>query len=175
MDFSLKMTVSGPLFERPADVVQEHLDRFMTMLTAYLLREVKQRTPIGAHGAQGGLLGSIQMELEGLGTPLIRGMVMTANPYGDIIERGRRPGKWPPGGKDKALSERPLLPWLILKFGAAGKKLDQLEFLVRRKIGRVGFKGAAMFFRAYWENQDAIARMAQAEGLEISLALGGTA
>lgn len=171
MQLTTKITVSGPLLrgKGPA-IVQKHMERLVTEAAVFLEREVKVRTPQGVSGAAG-LLGSIQQEVSGRGTPYLRGVVGTALPYGAIIERGRRPGKMPPGGAKAPDSQRPLLPWIKLKFGVEGTEADRLEFVIRRKIGRVGFKGKGMFFKALWENQQKINQMAQRQGLALSVEL----
>lgn len=175
MELRSTIRISGPLLQgKPAAVVQRHVERFVTEASVFLEHEVKIRTPQGpgtATGASGGLMGSIKHDVQGRGTPIVRGGVFTASPYGEIIERGRRPGKMPPGGKKSAAIDRPLLPWIKLKFGVDGEEADRLEFLIRRKIGRVGFKGKAMFFKALWENQPRLEAMAQRQGLAISVEL----
>jgi hypothetical protein len=171
MNLNARIEISGPLLagKGPA-VVQKHIDRFVTEAAVFLEREVKVRTPQGVAGAAG-LLGSIKHDVSGRGTPLVRGTVATASPYGAIVERGRRPGKMPPGGRGNALIDRPLLPWIQLKFGVTGKEADRIEYLVRRKIGRVGFKGKAMFFKALWENVPRLEKMAERQGLALTVEL----
>ena len=65
--------------------------------------------------------------------------------YGDVIEKGRTAGKkWPPEGV--------LLRWIEVKLGVEDKVAKQLEFVIRRKIGKKGFPGVDMFERALNEN-----------------------
>jgi len=171
MNLTATIQISGPLLQgKGPAIVQQHMERFIDEATMLLEREVKVRTPQGVAGA-GGLLGSIQGEVQGRGTPLLRGVVGSEHEYVEYVERGRRPGKMPPGGRGTPLDKRPLLPWVQLKFGVTGKEADRLEYLVRRKIGRVGTPGHAMFFKALWENQRNLQAMAQRHSLALSVEL----
>ena len=161
MNLTARIEISGPLLagKGPA-VVQKHIDRFVTSGVMMLTREVKVRTPQGVSGAQGGLLASIQPEVTGRGTPLVRGSVGTASRYGEVVERGRRPGRgWPPRGA--------LVPWIQLKFGLSEREAQRIEYVVRRKIAQKGFEGAHMFEKAFTENLSRLQEMAQREGLAI--------
>lgn len=162
MSLHAYVVTAGPLLTGSPDaVVQKHLERYITAATMLLLREVKLRTPQGVYGAQGGLLASIQPEVRGHGTPLVRGMVATASRYGEVIERGRRPGQgMPPRGS--------LLRWIEVKFGVDADTAQRLEFVVRRSIGRKGFAGVHMFERAFRESLPQLEAMAQREGLLIA-------
>lgn len=169
MDLRARLEVTGPLAARGPAVVQKHLDRFVDRATAYLLREVKLRTPQGVYGAQGGLLSTVQSKVEGKGTRLVKGIVAAGGPsakYAEVIEKGRRPGRgWPP--------PKVLLPWIEKKLGLAPKEAARLEFAIRRKIGRKGFEGAHMFQKALEENFAKLQAMAAAEGLAIAQELNG--
>ena len=166
MNFNARIEISGPLLAQGPAVVQRHIESFVTEATLLLHREVLLRTPQGVHGAQGGLLGSIQHDVLGRGTRMVRGEVVTGSPYGEVVERGRRPGKWPPPGG--ALRE-----WVALKFGVSGRDLDRAEFLVRRKIARQGTPGHAMFSRGLMENLTRLQSMAEARGLKLAVDLSG--
>lgn len=102
--------------------------------TSFLEGEVKKNTPIGVSGAKGGLRSTIYEEVIEKGTPLIKGIVDTQSPYGEVIEKGRRAGKtWPPEGA--------LLRWIEIKMGVPEEMAKRLEFVIRRKIGQKGFPG----------------------------------
>lgn len=165
MNVDVRIEITGALLKQGPQIVQKHVEAFVDEATAFLLREVQVRTPQGVSGASG-LLGSIQMDVKGRGQQVVRGVVDTASPYGEIIERGRRPGKMPP--KNGSLRE-----WVQLKFGVSGRDLDRAEFLVRRKIAQKGFDGKAMFYRALNDNLSTLEGMAQARGLNLSMELGG--
>lgn len=160
MDLRARIEVTAPLLAKGPAVVQKHLDRFVDQATAFLLREVKVRTPQGVYGAQGGLLASIQKDVQGKGTAVVKGIVGTAQAYGEVIEKGRRPGKaWPP--------PKVLVPWIVKKLGLDPKEAARVEYVIRRKIGLKGFEGVHMFEKALTENFGALQAMAQREGLLI--------
>lgn len=165
MQLRLSIDTSGPLFKgKGPAATQKAVERFVTSATLLLTREVKRRTPQGVHGAQGGLLASIQGEVTGRGSALVRGIVATASPYGEVVERGRRPGKaWPPPGA--------LLRWIEVKFGLSPREAQRIEYVVRRKIGQKGFEGAHMFEKGLSENLPRLQQMAAAAGLALSVEL----
>jgi len=165
MNLNISIDKSGAILTgKGPEVIQAGLDRLVDMITMYLLAEVKKRTPQGVFGAQGGLLGSIQSQVMGKGTPVIKGQVMSAQKYAEVIEKGRDPGKaMPPEGV--------LLRWIEVKLGLSGAEAKRVEFLVRRKIGQKGFEGRHMFEKAMTENQVRIESMAQAEGFKIAVNL----
>ncbi|MBN2427118.1 MAG: hypothetical protein JXK94_02150 [Deltaproteobacteria bacterium] len=130
-----------------------------------LLREVKVRTPQGASGAKGGLMSTIQKDIIEKGTPAVKGVVATDSIYGLAVEKGRRPGKWPPGGKGS--KERPILAWVKHRFGVSGSTADRMEYLVRRKIGEQGTEGVFMFEQAIEENFKDIQKIFERYGLRL--------
>ena len=143
-------------------ISQMHLDRAMSESVALLERKVKEnirKAPrIGVGGAKGGLLASIHGETIQKGTPLIKGIVATQSIYGEVIEKGRRPGrKMPPADA--------LDGWIDLKLGTRRRAFNSMDkvlaytawkksvsFLIRRKIGKKGFPGIHMFERALADN-----------------------
>jgi len=99
MELKIKIETQGALFSGKApEIIQKQLDQAITSATMLLTAEVIKRTPQGVFGAQGGLLGSIKGEVVQKGTPVVKGIVCTASPYGEVMESGRRAGaKMPPG------------------------------------------------------------------------------
>ncbi len=164
MNFTTTLKASGPLFSRGQEAVQQQMDALVTEAVVFLQREIKERVPQGVYGAQGGLLGSILHEVTGQGTNMVRGVVGTAQAYGEVIERGRRPGKYPPKGS--------LLRWIEIKFGIDPREATRLEFLIRRKIAKKGTKGAAMFYRGMMENLTQLEAMGNRHGIELKVGLG---
>jgi hypothetical protein len=72
---------------------------------------------------------------------------LNTSSHGEIVERGRRPGKWPP----REAIER----WVRRKFRVSlgrGRKADaqvrSIAFLVARKIARKGIEGKHVLLRA---------------------------
>jgi hypothetical protein len=167
MELMVSVTTKGTLLEGKApSVIQRHTDRFIVNATMFLLAEVKKRTPQGVGGAKGGLLASIQPDVLGKGTPIVKGIVASAAKHALVIEKGRRPGKsMPPKGS--------LLDWLQLKLGLDAKSAQRIEYVVRRKIGQKGFEGAHMFEKALTENLPKLQQMAEAEGLALAVDLNG--
>lgn len=161
MQYAATIVARGALLNGKAPkIIQAGLDRVMVEAIQFLIREVKERTPQGVYGAQGGLLGSIQGEVLGKGTPLIKGIVFSSQKYAEVVEKGRRPGKgMPPPGV--------LLRWIEVKLGVDERTAKSLEFVIRRKIGQKGFEGAHMFERALDENFSSIQKIFRKEGFSI--------
>lgn len=166
MELNLNITSRSPLVTGGAGtIVQKNLDRFMDTATLFLLAEVKKRTPQGVYGAQGGLLASIQSEVSGKGTPAVKGRVLTAHAYAEVVEKGRRPNKgMPPKGV--------LLRWLEVKLGLTPHEAERVEFVVRRKIAVKGTEGAHMFEQAISDNMGRLEAMAKRCGLAIVADMG---
>ena len=134
------ITKKGGVFDGKAPaIVREELYAAMYEATMYLERKVKEFTPQGVYGASGGLLSTIHGEVQGMGTPVMKGIVAHGKgDYGDTIELGRRAGKaMPPEGS--------LIRWIEVKLDMSEASAKQIEFLIRRKIGKKGFPGAHMF------------------------------
>lgn len=162
MKINISVHTTGALLSgKGPDIVQKKLTRAIESATKLLDREVKARTPQGVFGAKGGLLGSIQNEVTGKGTLLVKGVVGSAHKYAEVIEKGRRPGKGiPPRGS--------LVFWIAKKFGIGANAAAKLEFVVRRSIGKKGFAGAHMFEKAFDENQGKIEAIFNKAGFDIS-------
>lgn len=177
MELKIKIDVKGALLNGKApEIIQKGMDSAITEATLFLYNEVAKRTPQGVYGAQGGLLASIQHEVQQKGTPIVKGIVMTASKYGEVIEKGRTAGKgMPPGAvlasdvKTRALyAQGGLVRWIMQKFGVDMKKAIQLEFVVRRSIGKKGFKGVHMFENALNENFSELQSIFDKHGMTIA-------
>lgn len=162
MKIWIKATAAGAIASGKAPlIVQSNLDAAITEATLFLDAKVKAGTPQGVGGAQGGLLGSIQNEVQSKGTPIVKGIIMSAHPYAEVIEKGRKPGKGVPKGV--------LTPWIQKKLGITGEKeLASVEFLIRRKIKVKGFKGSHMFEKAPADNWGAVQGIFNRYGLNIT-------
>lgn len=162
MELKVSITQKGKIFEGKApEVIQKKLDSAMTLAVLLLEGEVKLRTPEGVYGAKGGLQGSIHGEVQGKGTPIVKGVVATQSKYGEVIEKGRRAGKaWPPEGA--------LLRWIEVKFGVSEKVAKRIEFPIRAKIGKKGFPGAHMFEKGLDKNWPKVQKMFDDAGFEIA-------
>ena len=95
--------------------------------------EVAINTPVGVGGTlRAGIRGTVITHLRGE-----VGVEGAASKYGDVVERGRRPGRWPPRDAIELWVKRIIKP--------EPKKLKSMAFLVQRKVGKIGFKGKFMF------------------------------
>lgn len=166
MELKATVTYKGPAFAGKApEIISQELSAAMTEAVAYLEGQVKRGTPIGVYGAQGGLMAGIHGEVAGKGTAVIRGIVAHQSPYGDVIEKGRTAGKgMPPEGS--------LLRWIQVKMGVGELEARRMEYVIRRKIGRKGFKGAAMFDKALNAGMATVTEIFNNRGFIITRRLG---
>ena len=121
-------------------VVRQEVLKTMEIVTARLEKEVAERTPRGVFGAAG-LVGSIFGEVKSIGKK-VTGTVGTPLEYGEVVEKGRRPGKaMPPVG--------PIALWARRILGVPEDKSKKVGFAIARSIAIHGTKGAKMFERAW--------------------------
>jgi hypothetical protein len=165
MELRATITTKGKVFEGKApEIIQEAMSAAMTEAVMFLEAEVKKRTPVGVFGAQGGLISTIYGEVTEKG---MKGVIGHQSRYGDVIEKGRTPGKkWPPEGA--------LLRWIEVKMGVGSADLRsarRIEFLIRRKIGQRGFPGAAMFEKAFKEGWPRLKKIFNDAGFRIAKTL----
>lgn len=174
MELKIKIDVKGALLKGKApEIVQAGLDRFVQEAVQFLHGQIISRTPQGRYGSQGGLIGSIiPKPITGKGTPLVKGVIVTASKYGEVIEKGRRAGKGIPPQKDEK-GNYTIVPWIMTKMGLSKKEAMKIEYVIRRKIGIKGFEGRHMFEKAVSENQGVLDAMAERHGLNISTGLSG--
>jgi len=167
MEFKVTIKKKGPVFDGSATkVVDRKLEDAMYEATQLLEREVKERTPRGVMGAQGGLLSTIHGEVLKKGTSVVKGVVGSSAEYAEVIEKGRRAGKkWPPEGA--------LIRWIEVKLKVGREMAERLEFVIRRKIGRKGFPGVHMFEKALDENWHRIQKIFDRAGYEITRVIDG--
>lgn len=141
MDTGFKILINEirELAQKYPDAVREETESVMREITARLEAEVARRTPAGVGGAAG-LRGSIHGEVKSFGGS-VTGVVGTPLSYGEVIEYGRRPGKFPPVA--------PIQLWVQRKLGLSAKDSRSVGFIVARKIAARGFPGAHMFGEAW--------------------------
>ena len=165
MELKATIDLKGAIFDgRAPEIIRKDLTAAMYEATAYLEKKVKEKTPQGVFGTQGGLQSTIHGEVVQYGT-LVRGIVGHGKmQYGDVIEYGRRPGqKMPPAGS--------MLRWVEIRTGLSGESAKRVEFLIRRKIGKKGFKGAHMFEETFTENQGKLVQIFARAGFDIAFHL----
>ncbi len=168
MEIKVAISKKGGIFDNaPAEIVERNLTAAMYEAVGLLEGKVKAYTPQGVFGERGGgLRASVFGEVVGKGTPLLKGVVATQSKYGEVIEKGRRPGmKMPPEGS--------LIRWMEVKLGMDSETAKKREFLLRRKIGKKGFPGVRMFERALDENMGTLEGIFDRYGFNIAKELGG--
>lgn len=165
MELKATIKAQGPIFAGTApEIIRRDLLAVMHEATSFLEGKVREKTPQGVYGMEGGLRASIHGEVVEHGTSVMGIVGHGKGTYGDVVEYGRRPGqKMPPAGA--------MLRWVEIKTGLSGKAAQSVEFLIRRKIGRKGFEGAHMFERTWTESQGALQQMFQRAGFDIAFHL----
>ncbi|MDA8137922.1 MAG: hypothetical protein M0036_04640 [Desulfobacteraceae bacterium] len=136
--------LSGATAAEERRTVLANQRKAMHEVTQLGTRLVKGRTPQGVMGAQGGLLGSIQPEVRNVRNGVI-GIIGTANPYGLVVEKGRRPGQKPPPADA-------LVRWIEVKMGVSTEDAKKISHPVRWKIAKKGTAGAHMFEKTLEED-----------------------
>lgn len=131
-DIMEKFPQAGPIINRSGR-------RIMAASLSHFEEQVSGETPVNFGILRAG------WATEMFGIPagvLFEGKVVNATLYGEPVEVGRRPGKWPPRG--------PIELWVIRKLGKpAGEESRSVAFLIARKIGMKGTKGAFMMKRGF--------------------------
>lgn len=115
------------------DELQDAMDASLSLLETLAVDE----TPVGAtgHARQ-----SITTRIRGE-PPNFRGELVMGARYGMPLERGRKPGKWPPRAA--------IALWVRRKLQVSDDEVESVAFLIQRAIGQRGTSGAAMFYKAY--------------------------
>ena len=118
---------------RSLPVILQELERAMTESLAIVESNVVGRTPVNT----GFLRQSIGHRMRG--TPgAIEGEVVSIASYAAPVEYGRKPGKWPPRDAIEY--------WVRRKLKITNDaEVRSVAFLIARKIGLKGTKGAEMF------------------------------
>lgn len=125
----------------------EQLDRrsraAMQESVAYLQHEVQDKAPVGATSL---FRGSVFTEVRGRAVSEMRGIVASPLDYAQYVERGRKPGKFPPRG--------PIELWAQRVLGDA-----KLWFVVARSIARKGTKATHVFRNAAQNGRAVVQRI----------------
>jgi hypothetical protein len=160
MELKLEIKKQGAIFEGKApEIMQKELDAAMESTLMLLQREVKERTPVGVLGAEGGLLGSIQTDIKGKGTPVVKGIVASVSEYAEAVEKGTKP-HFPPTG--------PIQLWVKRKLKIEDEKQSrQVAFMIARSIAKRGTKGQYMFKKALEAKENKIQKIFEKAGYQI--------
>jgi hypothetical protein len=161
------------------EIARDETRATLTLIAARMESEVMQRTPAGVGGAAG-LRGSIFGEVRGSAKKM-QGIWGTPVKYGEVIEYGRKPGKFPP--------VLPIEKWVqrilgIPNTAAEGSRLRQsyvVAAAIARAIfrrgyspnGNVGPRGARMFEKAWDESEDWVANLIERLPQQIVNRAGG--
>lgn len=132
----LKVKVTGKTNANFSKIFDEEIRRSINESLILLQAEIRKNTPVGVTsnlrtGINRRLISNRKGEV---------GVIGPAQTYADIREVGRRPGKMPPN--------EPIELWVKRKLRPTKDKLKSATYLVRRKIGRQGYRGAFMFRNA---------------------------
>lgn len=114
-------------------IMGKELKKSLLQATLFVETKVAEKTPVG-------IAGTLRTGITGIvirGRGIVKPSSATAA-YADIVERGRRPGTFPPVDA--------ITLWVKRVIAPPAKKLKSISFLVGRKIKKFGFDGAAMFF-----------------------------
>lgn len=122
--------------------VQRRSVRAMNESLAYLRMLIVESAPVGVTGH---LRGSVFTSIRGKPTDL-RGIVASPLEYAIIVERGRKPGRFPP--------RAPIELWARRVLGDAS-----LWFVVARAIARRGIAGKHIFEQAAQKGEGTVKRI----------------
>ena len=120
--------------------VSHELNVAMETSLGLLEKEVQNRTPKNTGQLRDSITHQILSPF-----PNMVGQVNPAQPYGIVMEYGRKPGKFPPVDAIRL--------WVHQKLGLRGKEKDSAAFLIARSIAKKGYSpkhdvgptGARMF------------------------------
>jgi hypothetical protein len=121
--------------QQAPEIAREEMERSVEEALLLLERELKENTPVGAHGL---LRGSITHQLrgaslsDGIG---VAGTVGSSLNYALPVELGTKP-HFPPLA--------PLRDWVEKKLGVDPSRSEHVAYLIARKIAKRGTKGARM-------------------------------
>lgn len=134
------------LFLAAGDRALDHLELAGIESGLLLEREVKERTPVGVHGAAG-LRGSVNSKSVRFGLERVETAVGTPLPYAVPVETGSRP-HFPP--------LLPIQDWVESKLGLSPEEARGVAFAIARKISKHGTEGKFMFRDAFADNLDQV-------------------
>jgi len=126
--------LSGALFtNKSIPIMRKEFRRAISGAVKETETKVAENTPVGVSGfLRTGIKGKVLTDLHGVVRP-----TGASVKYADVVELGRRPGKFPPVDAITLWVKRIINP----------KKLKQIAFLVARKIANKGIYGQFMFFK----------------------------
>jgi len=119
-------------FPQVERMVDRRLRAAMERMLAYLHQKAVRITHEKDLINSGTYVGSLETKIRGWGRGvMMRGQVGPTAAHGEVVERGRRPGKWPPPG--------PIELWVRRKLGINNDaQVRAVGFLVARAIATKG-------------------------------------
>lgn len=151
MRFSVTVNTSGALLTGdPVAVMDANIEAAVTEATLFLEAQVKMRTP----HRTGNLSRSIQHEIQGKGTPVVKGIVSTSQPYALPVETGT--GVYGPKGVPFVIKAK---PGKALFWPGANHPVKQVTIK--------GMVGAHMFENGLKENSAKLDSIFDKYGLKI--------
>ncbi len=154
-------------FDNGVRILAEEISKTMIMSLNVFEQLVVQETPVGATGAA---RGSVTKEI--FGQPLAdnyAGVVTTAIIYGQALEVGRKPGKFPPvemGGLEL---------WVRRKLGVPASLSRGVAYAIATVISRRGTKGARMFAKGFARGKPHVDELWRTLPARVIKRLGGAA
>lgn len=153
---TIRVDTSGALLKgHGPDVVQRNVEAAITEATLFVEGRVKMRTP----RRTGNLARSVQHEIQGKGTAVVKGIVAISVPYALPVETGT--GVYGPKGAPFVIKAK---PGTALFWPGAAHPVKQVTIR--------GMKGAQMFKGTLIEDQTAVEEIFARYGLKIALELG---
>jgi len=143
------VTVTGNTKSIPKEIEKQLLNA-MLFSTSHLENKVAEKTPVN--------FGILRNSITSKST-LTRGVVFAQNPgakYVEFVERGRRPGKFPPWGVGSSLEL-----WVRRVLKVSGKRLRSTSYLVARKIAKKVTKAVEMFETTEKQEKNKVIRFYQ--------------
>lgn len=134
MQVTLRFKLSGPLLEgKYAAMFDREMLRATQESVKLVAGRIRAKSPMGATK-------KLKTGIRGRALSPFRGVIKVEGPaakYAEFRELGRRAGRWPP--------VEPIRKWVRVILRPPRRELDKVTFLVRRKIGEEGYKGAHFF------------------------------
>jgi hypothetical protein len=163
-----RTSIVGPLFANPSATVAREIIATLAEVGAMGLRLLVERTPAGVSSGGGGLRGSMFTELRGQQDLFLRGeQVITSGLfYAPMVETGRAAGKMPPTAALRLWVQRRVS-------GVTEANLGRVTFVIARKIGLVGSRGAFMFQRTFTQLAPIARQRFDALAARLATVLGG--
>jgi len=137
-------------FSEFKDIVFVEMVSAMHASLAIFQEQVTGRTPVGVTG---NLRQSIMPVTRGTTPQNFEGELATSLIYGLPVERGRRPGKFPPVDAIEL--------WVQRKLGVSPDESRNVAYLIARKIAVSGTQGAFMFEKGFEAGKEPAIRIWQ--------------